>query len=57
MLPVIGWMNRSIASEAGNAPAGLAEAALVYALAVAVWFVGKKRCIATVRKRGIHAAA
>jgi UDP-N-acetylmuramyl pentapeptide phosphotransferase/UDP-N-acetylglucosamine-1-phosphate transferase len=57
VLPVIGWMNRSIVSEAGPAPPGFGEAVLVYALAVALWFVGKKRCIASVRARGAHAAA
>ena len=57
VLPVIGWMNRSIASDASQAPAGFGAAALVYALAVGVWFVGKKRCIATLRARGVHAAA
>jgi UDP-N-acetylmuramyl pentapeptide phosphotransferase/UDP-N-acetylglucosamine-1-phosphate transferase len=55
VLPVTGWMNRSIASDAGAAPAGFGAAALVYGLAVAVWFVGKKRCIAIVRTRGVHA--
>ena len=57
VLPVIGWMNRSIASDARHATAGLGAAALVYALAIGVWFVGKKRCIASVRARGAHAAA
>lgn len=57
VLPVIGWMNRSIASEAGNASPGFGEAVLVYALAILVWLVGKKRCMAIVRARGTHAAA
>ena len=57
VLPVIGWMNRSIASEVGSAPSGFGEAALVYAVAVAAWCVGKKRCVTIVRKRGVHAVA
>jgi UDP-N-acetylmuramyl pentapeptide phosphotransferase/UDP-N-acetylglucosamine-1-phosphate transferase len=57
VLPVIAWMNRSIAIDTKTTPAGFGAAALVYALAIAVWFIGKKRCIATVRARGVHAAA
>jgi UDP-N-acetylmuramyl pentapeptide phosphotransferase/UDP-N-acetylglucosamine-1-phosphate transferase len=57
VLPVIGWMNRSIASGAGVAPPGLGGAAFVYALAAGVWLVGKKRCIASVRARRRHEAA
>jgi UDP-N-acetylmuramyl pentapeptide phosphotransferase/UDP-N-acetylglucosamine-1-phosphate transferase len=57
VLPVVGWMNRSITQSADAAPAGLELGAAVYALATIVWYVGKKRCIAYVRARGAHAAA
>ncbi|HVT32161.1 MAG TPA: hypothetical protein VHE32_05925 [Rhodanobacteraceae bacterium] len=57
VLPVIGWMNRSIAADAGAAPAGFGAAAFVYALALCTWFLGKKRCIAIVRARSRHEAA
>jgi UDP-N-acetylmuramyl pentapeptide phosphotransferase/UDP-N-acetylglucosamine-1-phosphate transferase len=57
VLPVIGWMNRSIASGARVAPAGIGAALIVYALAVGVWIIGKKRCIASVRVRSRHEAA
>ncbi|MET0231830.1 MAG: glycosyltransferase family 4 protein [Rhodanobacteraceae bacterium] len=57
VLPVIGWMNHSIVSGAGHPAAGWGELALVYALAVAVWLFGKKRCMRIVRARGFHAAA
>jgi UDP-N-acetylmuramyl pentapeptide phosphotransferase/UDP-N-acetylglucosamine-1-phosphate transferase len=57
VLPVIAWMNRSISNDAGRTPSGLGAAAIVYALAVAIWIIGKRRCIAAVRARGAHAAA
>ena len=62
VLPVICWMNRSISplpnpEGAGGIPLDLGPAAAVYALAVAVWFVGKRRCVAVVRARGRHGAA
>jgi UDP-N-acetylmuramyl pentapeptide phosphotransferase/UDP-N-acetylglucosamine-1-phosphate transferase len=57
VLPAIGWMNRSIASDARAAPAGFGAALLVYALAVGIWLVGKKHCIGSVRARSRHEAA
>jgi UDP-N-acetylmuramyl pentapeptide phosphotransferase/UDP-N-acetylglucosamine-1-phosphate transferase len=55
VLPVISWMNRSTALDSTRS--GIGAAALVYALAVAVWLVGKRRCLATMRTRGRHATA
>jgi UDP-N-acetylmuramyl pentapeptide phosphotransferase/UDP-N-acetylglucosamine-1-phosphate transferase len=61
VLPVICWMNRSILTPAsypdaaGSVSSGLGAAVAVYALAVAVWFVRKRRCLAAVRMRGRHA--
>ncbi|HJT98098.1 MAG TPA: glycosyltransferase family 4 protein, partial [Rhodanobacteraceae bacterium] len=55
VLPVIVWMNRpdAIARD----PSGIGATAGVYALATAVWLIGKRRCLAVVRARGRHAAA
>ena len=55
VLPVIFWMNRSTALDSTGS--GIAAAAAVYTLAVIVWFVGKRRCLAVVRARSRHATA
>jgi UDP-N-acetylmuramyl pentapeptide phosphotransferase/UDP-N-acetylglucosamine-1-phosphate transferase len=57
VLPVVGWMNRSIASDAGAAGAGFGAAVFVYALAAGAWLAGKRHCIAIVRARRRHGAA
>ena len=57
VLPVICWMNRTLPTQPGTAPSGIGAAALVHVLAIIVWIVGKRRCIATMRARGVHAAA
>jgi len=55
VLPVIFCMNRSSALDSTGS--GIAAAAAVYTLAVIVWCVGKRRCLAVVRARSRHAAA
>lgn len=50
--PTLLWINRPTA--AGN---GMAQAAALYALAVAVWWFGKRWCLRRVANGGVHAAA
>lgn len=55
VLPVIVWMNRPDALARDSL--GIAGAIGVYALAAAVWLIGKRRCLAAVRARGRHGSA
>jgi UDP-N-acetylmuramyl pentapeptide phosphotransferase/UDP-N-acetylglucosamine-1-phosphate transferase len=52
-LPVVGWMNHL---PSYPMPAGLAPAIVLYALATAAWWSGKRWCRSHVRERGGHAA-
>lgn len=60
VLPVVCWINRTpeaTAHAAAVPPSGVAAAAAVYALAVATWWLGKRRCLAAALARRAHAAA
>ncbi len=63
VLPVVCWMNWMPEVVSANAliapvqPAGIGAAAAVYALAVALWWSGKRWCMVTVVARRLHAAA
>ena len=54
VLPVVYWMNRSLHARTAG---GLAAAAMVYALAVVAWWLGKRCCLGSAMTRGRHAAA
>ncbi len=62
-LPVVAWMNRAYgtwmpianANVATHESSGVAAAIAVYALGVAVWILGKRRCLGAARTRGRHA--
>ncbi|HEV7491927.1 MAG TPA: glycosyltransferase family 4 protein [Rhodanobacteraceae bacterium] len=64
-LPVVAWINRppdlpmSIANQHidWTPDSGIAAAAVVYLLGVAVWFAGKRYCLNASRGRSSHAAA
>jgi hypothetical protein len=65
VLPVVAWMNRTpgawLPIANANTPVregyGFGPMAAVYALAIVVWFVGKRRCLAGAATRRRHAAA
>ncbi len=54
VLPAVCWMNRSPDARGAG---GLASAALVYALAVATWWLGKRWCLRSATMRRRRAAA
>jgi UDP-N-acetylmuramyl pentapeptide phosphotransferase/UDP-N-acetylglucosamine-1-phosphate transferase len=54
VLPVVYWMNRSPDARAGT---GIGAAAALYAVAVVLWWSGKRACLRQACARRLHAAA
>jgi UDP-N-acetylmuramyl pentapeptide phosphotransferase/UDP-N-acetylglucosamine-1-phosphate transferase len=54
VLPVVYWMNRSGEARAGT---GIGAAAALYAVAVALWWFGKRACLRQAGARRWHAVA
>ena len=54
VLPVVCWMNRSPEARAST---GMGAAAVVYGVAIVLWWLGKRACIAQACARRPHAAA
>ena len=53
-LPVVYWMNRMPEMDSSL---GIGAAIATYALAGALWWLGKRACLRAVRRRGLHATA
>ena len=54
VLPVVYWMNRSPEARAST---GIGAAAVLYGVAVALWWLGKRACLRQACARRLHAAA
>jgi UDP-N-acetylmuramyl pentapeptide phosphotransferase/UDP-N-acetylglucosamine-1-phosphate transferase len=56
VLPVVYWMNRMPSTHEISADHGVYPVVAVYAVAIALWWYGKRWCLRHLRERGAYAA-